>query len=437
MSLFIFRDEYKNNDRNLFIDRLVKDRTMKFSELDLMPEMQKALGGMGYEDMTPIQEMTLPHIMQRKDVLAQAETGSGKTAACAIPMVQMVDPTLNEIQALVLVPTRELALQYVSEIAKIAKHSDVVPFAIYGGFPMEIQKAKLNDKVHILVATPGRLIDFLYNTPMTLSHVRTMVLDEADEMMNMGFIDDVNFIMSCVVNEHQTLLFSATMPQRIVDLVKQYLKEPVHVRLNQDQVAPQSLVHTFQYIDSRKRLDALRNYLGNNDISQAIIFSNSRHGGEKLRDQLRGELKSMEFIHGGLDQSVRTSIFRRFRNKDIKFMVATDIAGRGLDFSHVSHVINYDFPIHRENYTHRTGRAGRMGREGVAMSFVTDRDLRLLSTVISTSKVDPVWEGDAPDMGNSKRGGGESRGGGRGRSQADSRRRPQRRGPRSENPVTA
>jgi ATP-dependent RNA helicase DeaD len=234
--------------------------------------------------------------------------------------------------------------------------------------------------------------------------VRTVVLDEADEMMNMGFIDDVNFIMSCVVHEHQTLLFSATMPPRILQLVEKYLKDPVHIHLNKDQVAPQSLVHTFQYIDGRDRLDALKSYLRNNEIAQAIIFCNSRHGGEKLRDKLRGELRSMDFIHGGLDQSLRTSIFRRFRNKEIQYMVATDIAGRGLDFSHVSHVINYDFPIHRENYTHRTGRAGRMGREGVALSFVTDRDVHLLSTVLSTSKIEPVWLGAAPDMSKVSRG---------------------------------
>jgi ATP-dependent RNA helicase DeaD len=386
---------------------------MKFADLNLMPEVRLALDEMKYYDMTPVQEATLPHILEGRDLLAQAETGSGKTAACGIPVVQMVDPRLNAIQALILVPTRELALQYVAEIAKIAQHTDVVPFAIYGGFSMEIQKAKLKDRVHILVATPGRLIDFLYNTPLTLSHVRTVVLDEADEMMNMGFIDDVNFIMSCVVHEHQTLLFSATMPQRIRQLVEKYLKNPVHIHLNKDQVAPQSLTHTFQMVDTHRRYDALRSYIKNNEITQAIIFCNSRHGGEKLYDRLRKEVKSIEFIHGGLDQSVRTSIFRRFRNKEITCMIATDIAGRGLDFSHVSHVINYDFPIHCENYTHRTGRAGRMGREGIALSFVTERDLRLLATVLQASKIEPAWLGEAPELTRLSGGHGRS---GRGRS---------------------
>jgi ATP-dependent RNA helicase DeaD len=396
---------------------------MKFEELKLIPEIQDAIREMGYTDLTPIQEKTLPHILEGKDLLGQAETGSGKTAACALPMIQMVDPTQNTIQALIIVPTRELALQYVGEIAKIAKYTQVAPFAIYGGYSMEIQKAKIDHSVHILVATPGRLIDFLYNTPLTLSNVRTLVLDEADEMLNMGFIDDIRFIMSCIVHEHQTLLFSATMPTKVAQLANQFLHDPVHIRLNNDQVAPQSLTHTFRYVESRDRLKTLMSYLDNGDIRQAIIFCNSRHGGDKLMESLRKEYRSIEFIHGGLEQSTRTSIFRRFRNKEIKLMIATDIAGRGLDFSHVSHVINYDFPLFKENYTHRTGRAGRMGREGVAMSLVTHRDLRTFESVIRSNKIEPVWMGEAPDLSNAhSSSGGRSGGKRRGRSGARRRR---------------
>lgn len=386
---------------------------MKFEELKLIPELQDAIREMGYTELTPIQEKTLPHILEGRDLLGQAETGSGKTAACALPMIQMVDPTQNTIQALIIVPTRELALQYVGEIAKIAKYTQVAPFAIYGGYSMEIQKAKIDHSVHILVATPGRLIDFLYNTPLTLSNVRTLVLDEADEMLNMGFIDDIRFIMSCIVHEHQTLLFSATMPTKVAQLANQFLHDPVHIRLNNDQVAPQSLSHTFRYVEQRDRLGSLMSYLDNGDIRQAIIFCNSRHSGEKLMDQLRKEYRSIDFIHGGLEQSTRTSIFRRFRNKEIKLMIATDIAGRGLDFSHVSHVINYDFPLFKENYTHRTGRAGRMGREGVAMSLVTHRDIRTFESVLRSNKIEPVWIGEAPNL--SDTGHGSSGGGSRGR----------------------
>jgi len=372
---------------------------MKFSELDLKPEILKALTDMGYQDLTPIQEKTFSPILNGRDVLARAETGSGKTAACGIPLVQMIDPSLNAIQALILVPTRELALQYVEEIDKISTFTDVVPFAVFGGFSMEIQKAKLKDRVHILVATPGRLIDFLYHTTsVDLSCVRRLVLDEADEMLKMGFIEDIEWIMSCLVHEHQTLFFAATMPEEINRLIKTYLREPVRVELNKEQVAPKSLAHHFQYTGRGNRLNALIEYLKSEKIFQAIIFCNSRHYGEKLTRELEGNVKSIGYIHGGLEQSKRTSICERFRRNEITFMVATDLASRGLDFSHVSHVINYDYPYHQESYTHRTGRTGRMGRSGVAMTFVTDRELKVLRSLFEMNRIDPVWHGNIPDL---------------------------------------
>jgi ATP-dependent RNA helicase DeaD len=372
---------------------------MKFSELDLKPEILKALTDMGYQDLTPIQEKTFSPILSGRDLLARAETGSGKTAACGIPLVQMIDSSLNAIQALILVPTRELALQYVEEIDKISRLAAVVPFAIFGGFSMEIQKAKLRDRVHILVATPGRLIDFLYHTTsIDLSCVRTLVLDEADEMLKMGFIEDMDLIMSCLIHEHQTLFFAATMPEEIDRLIRVYLKEPVRMELNKEQVAPQSLVHHFRYTGQRDRLKALIEYLKKEKISQALIFCNSRHHGEKLIRELEGKFKSIGYIHGGLEQSKRTSIFERFRRNEITFMVATDIAGRGLDFSHISHVINYDYPCGLESYTNRTGRTGRMGRSGIAMTFVTDQELGDLKSLLKMNRIDPVWHGNIPNL---------------------------------------
>jgi len=372
---------------------------MKFSQLDLNSQILKALTNMGYQDLTPIQEKTLSPILNGRDLLARAETGSGKTAACGIPLVQMIDTSLNAIQALILVPTRELALQYVEEIDKISRLTDVAPFAMFGGFPVEIQKAKLRHKVHILVATPGRLIDFLYRIrSIDLSFVRTLVLDEADEMLKMGFIEDIDFIMSCLIHEHQTLFFAATMPEEIDRLIRAYLKEPVRVELNKKRLAPQSLVHHFQYTQRGDRLNALTTYLKREKISQAIIFCNSRYRAEKLIRELEETFKSIGYIHGGLDQSKRTSIFERFRRNKITFLVATDIAGRGLDFSHVSHVINYDYPCGLESYTHRTGRTGRMGRSGIAMTFVTDKELRVVKSLCKMNRIDPVWHGTVPDL---------------------------------------
>ncbi len=386
---------------------------MKFTELPLKPEILKAIEAMGYKDLTPIQELTIPHILANRDLLASAETGSGKTSACAIPLVQRIDLDLEAIQTLILVPTRELALQYVEEIGRITEHIDIVPFAIYGGFDMGVQKAKLQHRVHILVATPGRLIDFLYRGALSLSQVQTFVLDEADEMMKEGFLQDINFVFSCLIHEHQTLLFSATMPQDVKRLVETYLNNPVTVELNAEQVSPQSLVHQLQFMSHDSRLEQLQSTLSQPSVKQAIIFCNSRLNVDRLFSQLKNKLADVDMIHGGLEQDKRSSIIRRLRNRRTRFMIATDLAGRGLDFSHVSHVINYDFPRDHITYTHRTGRAGRMGRTGTAITFVTSRDVRSVDRMMTANRIEASWIGDKPNP---------SRAGSRGRSN--------RRGPR-------
>jgi ATP-dependent RNA helicase DeaD len=371
---------------------------MKCSELNLQPAIIQGLQKAGYEELTPIQQQTLEPILAGRDLIAKAETGSGKTAACAIPILEKIDPHLKEVQALILVPTRELALQYVEEITKIAQFTSIQAFAVYGGFSMDIQKGKLAHGVHVLVATPGRLIDLLYNSPLSLSNVRTFVLDEADEMLDMGFLPDVEFVFSCLVHEHQTLLFSATMPPEIKTLAQRYLKNPVVIELNVEKVAPESLTHTFYQVRPHHRLEALLEYLRKENPRQAILFCNSRRSSEQLYNHLKKELDSVEIIHGGLEQSRRTSLFRRFKRLDIRYMIATDIASRGLDFSHTTHVINYDFPTHPESYTHRTGRTARMGRQGVALTFYTPQDIRKLRTLIRVNRIQPIWLGPEPDL---------------------------------------
>ena len=371
---------------------------MKFSELSLKPEIQRALKAMGYDDLTPIQETAIPEILKGRDLVGLAETGSGKTGACAIPLVEMVDPAIRQVQALILVPTRELAQQYVSEIAEVTQFSEVAPFAMFGGFDVDIQRAKLKHGVHILVATPGRLIDFIWNNPLPLDNVRTVVLDEADEMMKMGFIENVDFIFSCIMQEVQTLLFSATMPKAVARLATTYQKDPVQLKLNKDQIAPQSLTHCFQVVGHGKQEEQLHKYLKANEVGQGLVFCNSRSRTSQLFRQLRATLPSVEIIHGGLDQPQRSAVFRKFKNKDIDLLVATDVAARGLDFSKVTHVFNYDFPKSDEAYTHRTGRTGRMGRKGVAVTFVTNRDLGALGRLIRANGIEPIWLGDEPEL---------------------------------------
>jgi ATP-dependent RNA helicase DeaD len=396
---------------------------MKFDELGLSPAVMKAVTGMGYTDLTPIQEQTYALIREGRDLIAMAETGSGKTSACGIPISEMVDPKIRGIQALILVPTRELALQYVDELDVIGKYTGIAHFAIYGGFSMDIQKAKLAHGVHILVATPGRLIDHLYNSTLTLEQVRIVVLDEADEMLKMGFVEDVNFILSCIMNEYQTLLFSATMAPEVEELANTYLKNPIRIELNLEEVSPQSITHRFRFLSDKERLPELKQYFEKENPGAAIIFCNSRRNGELLFRKLKGVVDSLEYIHGGLDQSKRTSIFNRFKQGKIKVMIATDVAGRGLDFSRVTHIFNYDFPGTSENYVHRTGRTGRMGREGVAISLVTGRDLFTVKRLFKEKGIQATWDGAVPDLkkatskkgasGSGSRFGGKPPGGGR------------------------
>ena len=371
---------------------------MKYSELSLKPFIHRALKEMGYDDMTPIQEKAIPEILAGRDLVGTAETGSGKTGACAVPLVEMVDPAVRDLQALILVPTRELAQQYVSEIADVAKFSEGAPVAMFGGFDMDIQRAKLKDGVHILVATPGRLIDYIWNNPLPLDSMRTVVLDEADEMMKMGFVENVDFIFSCIMHDVQTLLFSATMPKAVARLAKTYQKDPVQIALNKDQIAPQSLTHCFKVVTNANQEDQLHEYLRSNKVGQGLVFCNSRSRSSQLYRTLRSTQPSVEIIHGGLDQPQRSSVFRKFKSKEIDLLVATDVAARGLDFNKVTHVFNFDFPKTEEAYTHRTGRAGRMGREGVAVTFVTSRDLGALRRLISTNGIEPVWLGGEPEL---------------------------------------
>ena len=397
---------------------------MEFTELNLKPSILKALKKIGYEKLTPIQEKTFPYIMAGKDIIALAETGSGKTSACGVPIVQSVDESKNAVQVLVLVPTRELALQYVSAISDISKFTAIAPFAVYGGFSIETQKAKLAHGVHVLVATPGRLIDLLRNSPLSLSEVATFILDEADEMLNIGFVSDIEFVINCLVHDHQTLLFAATMPNEIKKLSRKYLKKPVTIELNAEQVSPQSLRHEFKQLMGHRKFETLLEYLGANKPGQSIIFCNSRSNCDKLFDKLKKKIDSVEMIHGGMEQSRRTSLFNRFKKKQVKTIVATDIASRGLDFSHVTHVINYDFPLGAQTYTHRTGRTARMDRKGTAVTFFSRAELRTLRTIIRSNHLEPVWLNQEPDLDNIRASKKNSRrGGGRGKCRPGLKRR--------------
>jgi ATP-dependent RNA helicase DeaD len=364
---------------------------MEFEQLDINPALKKAIAEKGYRELTPIQESTFGPITEGKDLLGLAKTGSGKTGACAIPLLEIIDLDIREIQALIIVPTRELALQYTLELDQFSKHMDIEILAAFGGLPMADQQRALADGVHILVATPGRLIDHIYSSKISFRELKAFVLDEADEMLNMGFIEDIEFVLSCIVHQHQILLFSATMPPVIEKLAGKHLKDPVKVKLIEGDSRPAEITHYFVQSSFREKINHTLDYLKDNDCQQTLIFCNSRRAVEQTYDHLKRQTRQVEFIHGGLEQIKRLSIFERVKSKRIRVLIATDVAGRGLDFTHITHIINYDFPREVEAFTHRTGRTGRMGRKGETFSLITRRDEPVMQEVLDALQIKPLW----------------------------------------------
>lgn len=367
-----------------------------FADFDLDPLIQKSLEQMQYKEPSAVQAQAIPLILQGRDLIALAQTGSGKTAACAIPICHRIDTTVTYIQALIIVPTRELALQYATEAQKIGKEKGVKTFAVFGGEDAAMQQSKLKHGVHVLVATPGRLIDFIYSRLIDLSHVETLILDEADEMLSMGFYDDLEFIIQCLVHTHQTLLFSATMPVQIRKIAKQHMQEPIEIVLTKTQASPESIEHHFIYCRNEHKGPALVQIIEKLQPKQAIIFCRSRHEVERVCRGLRHQFSDVDFLHAGLSQDVRSIITGKFRTGRVRFLVATDVAARGLDFSGVTHVFIFHLADDPEAYVHRSGRTGRQERQGMVITLVTDRELSSLKRVLELIQREPIWIGDPP-----------------------------------------
>lgn len=367
-----------------------------FADFSLDSALLQALEKMEYKQPSPIQTAAIPIIMQNKDLIALAKTGSGKTAACAIPVCQKVDLAKPKIQALIVVPTRELALQYATETQKIGQRKGVKTFAIFGGEDASMQQSKLKHGVHVLVATPGRLIDFIYARLIDLSGVDTLIIDEADEMLSLGFQEDLEFIMQCLVHPHQTLLFSATMPEPIRRIAKQYMQKPEELSLVDKQASPENISHFFQYCLHGDRSSALSSLLSTLDPKQAIIFCHSRIEVEKVCRYLQAKFSHVDFLHAGLSQDLRTIITSKFRQGRVRFLVATDVAARGLDVSGITHVFIYHLADDPEIYIHRSGRTGRQEREGMVVTLVTARELPALEKVLAAIKRPAQWIGEPP-----------------------------------------
>lgn len=355
----------------------------KFKELQISDAIIRALNEMGFEEPTPIQAESIPVAMSGKDMIGQAQTGTGKTAAYGIPVLEKIlaAPPTKDIQTVVLSPTRELAMQVAEELNHLAQFTNIQALPIYGGQDMERQLRRLRKCPQIVVATPGRLIDHMKRGTINLSHISTIVLDEADEMLDMGFIDDIHVVMSATPDTRQTLLFSATMPKPIQQLAETFLHDPQIVRMKAKEVTMDLISQSYIEVPDRQKFDILCRLLDLQEPDLAIIFVRTKRRVDEVSEALKKRGYSAEGIHGDLTQAKRDTVIRQFREKTIDILVATDVAARGLDISGVTHVFNYDLPQDPESYVHRVGRTGRAGQSGEATTFVIPREMEHLRTI--------------------------------------------------------
>lgn len=353
-----------------------------FEQLGLKPDVLRAISDMGFEEPSPVQERAIPLLLQGRDVVVQALTGTGKTATFGIPLAEQIEPSARIPQAAILVPTRELAIQVAEHISRIGHYRHLRILPIYGGQPMDRQIRALRSGVQIVVATPGRLMDHMRRGTIDLSQVRFLVLDEADEMLAMGFIEDIEFIINALPKDRQTALFSATMPDAILTLARTYMQSPEIVRLSRPRALTGPSVQQIYYdVPVRRKLDALGRVLDSLPPEHTLVFCATRRMVDELVESLQGRGYLAEGLHGGMSQSTREQVLRAFREGRTEILVATDVAARGLDIPEVSVVINYDLPQDPEGYTHRIGRAGRFGRPGIAVTFVAPWEIRELRVI--------------------------------------------------------
>ncbi|REJ13141.1 MAG: DEAD/DEAH box helicase, partial [Paenibacillaceae bacterium] len=346
-----------------------------FAEFGLEPKVLQAVTEMGFEESTPIQAKAIPIAMSGADLIGQAQTGTGKTAAFGIPLISKIPPEEERIVALVMTPTRELAIQVADELGKLARYKGIRTLPIYGGQDIGRQIRALKKKPQIIIGTPGRLLDHINRKTIRLDDVRTVVLDEADEMLDMGFMEDITTILSLVPEERQTMLFSATMPPNIQKLAQQFLRNPEHVSVIPKNITAPSIEQIYIEVHEREKFEALSRLLDMESPDLAIVFGRTKRRVDELSEALQKRGYSADGLHGDLSQNQRDTVMRKFRDGSIDVLVATDVAARGLDVSGVTHVINFDLPQDPESYVHRIGRTGRAGKEGVAYTFVTPREI--------------------------------------------------------------
>jgi ATP-dependent RNA helicase DeaD len=357
-----------------------------FEDLPLSQEIINGIEELGFRNLFPIQAQAIMPLLEGKDVIGQAQTGTGKTAAFGIPMVERLNPKIKSVQGLVLEPTRELAIQVAEHISRISKYASFKVLPIYGGKPIQNQIYALERGVHIVVGTPGRIIDHLKRGTLDLASVKVVVLDEADRMLDMGFIDDIEYILSNVPVNRQTSLFSATIDQSVMNVCDRYMKNPEKILVSKDEIALTQMDQYYMVVNPRNKFRVICNVLEENHIERAIIFCKTRIGTNMLADRLERQGYDAKPLHGGFTQAQRDSVSDSFRKGRLKFLVATDVAARGLDIQGITHIINYDIPLDALVYFHRIGRTARMGGEGTAITLVGYGEIPELDRIKALTK---------------------------------------------------
>lgn len=361
--------------------------SIRFEELPLSKEILKAVENMGFEEATPIQALAIPELLAGHDIIGQAQTGTGKTAAFGIPLLERIDQKSKKIQGIVLCPTRELAIQVAEEIASLAsRKKGVFTLPVYGGQPMDRQLRALSRGVQIVVGTPGRVMDHMERGTLDLSQVAFAVLDEADEMLDMGFREDMETILADTPDSCQKAMFSATMPPAIQELAERFLREPRTLKITQKRLTVPTIEQFWFEVRQHQKLDALCRVLDTWNPKRAIVFCSTKHGTDELVANLQGRGYQADALHGNLSQTQRDRVMARFRKGSLDILTATDVAARGLDVDDVDAVINYDIPNGAENYVHRIGRTGRAGKAGKAFTFVTPRESYALRDIMRRTK---------------------------------------------------
>lgn len=357
-----------------------------FAKFGLKQEILEGITDLYFTEPTPIQERAIPLALEGKDLIGQAQTGTGKTAAFVIPMLQKIQLNSQDIQGLILTPTRELAIQIAEDVQDLAKHMDLNVLCLHGGRDIQAQINKLQDRVHIVVGTPGRILDHLRRDTLHFGRIKMLVLDEADKMLEMGFQEDVETIIRQTPEKKQTLLFSATMPDRVRLLAHRFMFQPPHIKVEMKQATAEKTKQYYYVVNQSEKVEALQTLLGELNPYLAVIFVNTQDRVEFITEQLQQAGYEAQALHGGLSQNKREQLMDNFRKVKFQFLVCTDIAARGVDVEGVTHVFNFDLPSDPESYIHRVGRTGRAGQEGTAITFVSPRQKQIMKKIEAAIK---------------------------------------------------